>query len=94
MSDAGQAHEVTPDWIADMAPVALTYPGSNTVNVRMQTEHLYALEQNLTERGVPTDQVAEHFDDLHRCPPLPLETWLAKITDAFNQTIAATQPPA
>lgn len=90
MTDIGSSNEnATPEQIADMAPVPLTYPGSDVVNVRMQTEHLYALEQSLTERGVPADLVAEHFDDLHRCPPLPLDTWLAKITNAYNQVIAA-----
>lgn len=37
---------MTPERIAAMAPIALTYPGSDGVNVRMQTEHLYAVEQD------------------------------------------------
>jgi hypothetical protein len=80
---------MTPERIAAMATVALTYPGSNVVNVRMQTEHLHAVEQDLGERGVPTDLVAEHFDDLHCCAPLPLDIWLGAITAAYNQAIEA-----
>lgn len=45
---------MTPERIAAMAPIALTYPGSDVVNVRMQTEHLYAVEQDLAGRGVAT----------------------------------------
>ena len=33
---------MTRERIAAMAPVALTYPGSEVVTVRMQTGHLYA----------------------------------------------------
>jgi hypothetical protein len=55
----------------------------------MQTEHLYAVEQDLAGRGVAIDQVADHFDDLHRCPPLPLDTWLDAITTAYIRVIAA-----
>lgn len=33
---------ITPERIAAMAPIALTYPGSDVFDVRMQTEHLYA----------------------------------------------------
>jgi hypothetical protein len=84
---------VTPEQIAGMAPIALTYLFSDVVNVRMQTEHLYAVEQNLAERGVPADLVAEHFDDLHRCPPLSLGTWLAAVTEAYNRTNSAAGQP-
>lgn len=80
---------ITPERIAARAPVALTYPGSEVVNVRMQTEHLYAIEQDLAQRGVPTDLVTQYFDDLHRCPPLPLDSWLAAITGAYNQAVQA-----
>lgn len=34
---------MTRERIAAMAPVALTYPGSEVVTVRMQTGHLYGL---------------------------------------------------
>lgn len=80
---------MTPERIAAMAPVALTYPGSEVVNVRMQTEHLYSIEQDLAQRGVPTDLITQYFDGLHRCPPLPVDTWLAAITEAYNQAVRA-----
>jgi hypothetical protein len=55
----------------------------------MQTEHLYAIEQDLAQREVATNLVTKHFDDLHRCPPLPLSTWLTAITAAYNRVTAA-----
>jgi len=79
----------TPDQLAAMARVALPYPGSDVVNVRMQTDHLSAVEQDLAERGAPTNLVTERFDDGHRCPPLRLDIWLSAVTEAYNQVIEA-----
>lgn len=75
---------MSPEQLAAMAPIELTYPGSDVVNVRMQTEHLYAVEKHLAERGVPAAVISEHFDELHRLPPQQLDVWLAAITTAYN----------
>lgn len=40
-----------------MAPIPLTRPGGNTVPIRMQTEHLAAVERDLAQRGVPAETV-------------------------------------
>lgn len=76
------------DDLAALAPVPLTYPGSETVNVRMQTEHLYAIEQHLAAAGHAPNDVADHFAALHRTGPLPLRVWLAAVTAAYEALLA------
>src|SRR3546814_3821570 len=74
----------TRDDLVALATFPLTRPGENTVPVRMQTEHLAAVESDLAERGVPAEIVEKHFLGLHRCDELPLELWIGMITDAHN----------
>ena len=75
---------MTPAAVAELAPIPLTYPGSDVVNVRMQTEHLYAVEQRLAGQGVPAEVLREHFGSLHRLPPTPLDVWLVAVANAYN----------
>lgn len=71
--------------IAAMAPIPLTYPDDVIVPVRMQTEHLYALEQHLAAQGADADLVEQHFLPLHRYPPTFVSQWLEDVTAAYNQ---------
>lgn len=76
-----------------MAPIPLTRPGGNTVPIRMQTEHLAAVERGLAQRGVPVEAIKKYFLGLHRCGELPVELWVGMITDAYNlatATVSAT----
>lgn len=76
------------DSLAQMAPIALTQPETgDVVSVRAQTEHLYVVERYLRERGVPEERIEEHFLALHRCPPLPLQVWLAGLVDAQHRVV-------
>src|SRR3546814_16644269 len=83
----------TRDDLVALATFPLTRPGENTVPVRMQTEHLAAVESDLAERGVPAEIVEKHFIGLHRCDELQLELWIGILTDAHNlATATAAQP--
>src|SRR3546814_14123941 len=84
----------TRDDLVALATFPLTRPGENTVPVRMQTEHLAAVESDLAERGVPAEIVEKHFLGLHRCDELPLELWIGMITDAHNLATATAAAPS
>ena len=77
-----------------MANFPLTRPGESTVPVRMQTEHLAAVEKDPEHRSVPADIVRKCFLGLHRCDELPLEVWIAMITDAYNLATAIAAAPS
>ena len=77
-----------------MATFPLTRPGEDTVPVRMQTEHLAAVEKDLEQRGVPAEIVEKRFLGLQRCDELPLELWIAMITDAYNLATAIAAAPS
>ena len=77
-----------------MATFPLTRPGEDTVPVRMQTEHLAAVEKDLEQRVVPADIVEKCFLGLHRCDELPLELWIAMITDVYNLATAIAAAPS
>lgn len=85
---------VTRDDLVALATFPLTRPGENTVPVRMQTEHLAAVESDLAQRGVPAEIVEKYFLGLHRCDELPLELWIAMITDAHNLATATAAAPS
>lgn len=84
----------TRDDLVAMATFPLTRPGENTIPVRMQTEHLAAVESNLEQRGVPAEIVEKYFLGLHRCDELPLELWIGMITDAYNLATAIAAAPS
>ncbi|MBB3045729.1 tudor domain-containing protein [Nocardioides soli] len=84
----------TRDDLVAMATFPLTRPGENTVPIRMQTEHLAAVESNLDQRGVPAEVVEKYFLGLHRCDELPLELWIGMITDAYNLATATATAPS
>ena len=84
----------THDDLVAMATFPLTRPGENAVPVRMQTEHLAAVEKDLEERGVPAEIVEKCFLGLHRCDELPLELWIGMITDAYNLATAIAAAPS
>lgn len=77
-----------------MASMPLTRPGERTVPVRMQTEHLAAVEKDLEQHGVPAEIVERYFLGLHRCDELPLELWVGMITDAYNLATATAAAPS
>ncbi len=77
-----------------MATFPLTRPGENTVPIRMQTEHLAAVEKVLAQRGIPAEIVEKYFLGLHRCDELPLELWVGMITDAYNLATATASAPS
>jgi hypothetical protein len=82
------------DDLVAMAAIPLTRPGESTVPVRMQTEHLAAVEHDLEQRGVPAEIVEKYFLGLHRCDELPLELWVGMITDAYNLATATAAAPS
>ena len=84
----------TRDDLVAMATLPLTRPGENTVPVRMQTEHLAAVEKDLEQRGVSADIVEKCFLGLHRCDELPLELWIGMIIDAYNLATAIAAAPS
>jgi hypothetical protein len=84
----------TRDDLVAMATIPLTRPGESTVPVRMQTEHLAAVEKDLSQRGVPAEIVEKYFLALHRCDELPLELWVGMITDAYNLATATAAAPS
>jgi len=53
---------MTPQDLAEMAPIPLTRPGESVVRVRMQTEHLHAVETGLIELGVSEGLIRELFE--------------------------------
>ncbi len=77
-----------------MATFPLTRPGENTVPIRMQTEHLAAVEKVLAQRGIPAEIVEKYFLGLHRCDELPLELWVGMVTDAYNLATATASAPS
>ncbi len=84
----------TGDDLVALATFPLTRPGENTVPVRMQTEHLAVVENDLEQRGVPAEIVEKYFLGLHRCDELPLELWIGMITDAYNLAVATAEAPS
>ncbi len=81
------------DDIVALATMPLSRPGETTVPVRMQTEHLVAVERDLQERGVPLDIVEKYFLGLHRCDELPRDLWVGMVTDAYNLAVRSSEAP-
>jgi len=56
-----------------LATIPLARSGGTTIPVRMQTEHLAAVENDLGQRDVPAEIVEKYFVGLHRYEEFPLE---------------------
>lgn len=56
-----------------LATIPLARSGGTTIPVRMQTEHLAAVEKDLGQRDVPAEIVEKYFVGLHRHEEFPLE---------------------
>lgn len=49
--------------------------GADVISVREQTEHLTAIEQALSGRGIPEQLIRLGFLILHRMQPMPYGIW-------------------
>lgn len=63
--------------------------GTDVISVREQTEHLTAIEQVLSGRGIPEELIRLGFLILHRMQPMPYGVWADHCAVAYAAVLRA-----